>query len=202
MNRWIGLGFAMLCSGAAAQGMPPPGALDCKMLAGIPNAPMTVEGCERMMASHMELMSALATPGGERPGDDALTCAQIVDEMKTLEVTGVSAANAAEGKAASESVMAIVQRAQAEGMALGAAGTARTAAAAAVPGNVAGGAAATANLAEQQALSNKTAAELAPARDRMNASVGNAMGDLAKSMRENPRFARLMQLTVQRNCSV
>lgn len=178
-----------------------PGALDCRALAGIPNAPLTVEVCEQWIAAQAVLQDALNTPGGERPGDEQLSCAQIIEEMKTLKVAGVSQENAAAGKAAGQDVMAIMQRAQAEAMGLAGAQSARTMAAAATGSNAVAGATATVNAAESKALSDRVGREMAEPRQRMMQANVASMNDLAKSMRENPRFARLMQLTIQRNCT-
>jgi hypothetical protein len=193
-------GLLALVSLAHAQPAPPPGAFDCRMLAGMPHAPMSVETCERRMAVHLEMMSALDTPGGERPGDERMSCDAILAELKTMNVSGVSAANAAEGKAASENVMAIMQRAQMEAMGMMGAQTARSAAAAAVPGNAAGHAAAMGTMAEQKAMQDRVGAQMGPARDRLEAASMNAMGDLVRTMRANPRFARLVKLAGERNC--
>jgi hypothetical protein len=186
---------------ALAQRMSPPASgMDCKMLAAMPNPPMSVESCGQMMKTQTALRGAMNMPGGERPGDDTLTCAQIIEEMKTTGATGVSQANAAEGKAAAEDMKAAMQRAQAEAAALAATQTARTAASAAIPGNAAGGANATMNMAEQKALQDRVNAQVNPARDRVMQANANAMADLARSMRENPRFARLVKLAGERNC--
>ena len=191
------------CSPAAAQPMAStPDGFDCRMLASIPNAPMSVETCERRMAAHAQMMSALATPGGERPGDERMTCEQVAAEMKTMKVSGVSASTSAQGSAAASDVMSNMQRAQAEAMGMMAGQTARSAAAAMVPGNMAGHAAAMANMAEQKALQDRVSAELNPARDRLETANTNAIGELAKSMRENPRFARLVSLAIQRSCAM
>lgn len=198
------LAAVMLLPTAQAQQVsatPPDTAIDCQMLARMPNAPMTVDTCQKRMASHTAMMSALETPGGERAGDDRLTCNAITAEMKTLKVGGVTAANAAAGEAAGQDVMAIMQRAMAESMGMMATQTARSAAVAALPGNAAGHAAATANMAEQKAMQDRVTAEMSPARDRLETANTNSMGDLAKAMRANPRFARLMKLALERNCS-
>jgi hypothetical protein len=50
----------VLASFAAAQ--PSPGAVDCRMLANMPGAPMSVEACERRMAAQAEMMSAMEAP--------------------------------------------------------------------------------------------------------------------------------------------
>jgi hypothetical protein len=93
-----------------------------------------------------------------------------------------------------------MQRAMAESMGMLAAQTARSAAAAAVPGNAAGHAAATANLAEQTALQDRTAGQMSPARDRLEIANTGSTVDLVNAMRANPRFARLLKLGVERNC--
>lgn len=211
MVRWLayaavllhlsaGLALPLLAHAQQAHSLPSPDMIDCPMLARMPNAPMTVQACEKHMAAHQEMMSALEAPGGARPGDERMTCESIAAEMKTLKVSGVSAANAAEGEAAAKNAMAIMQRAQTEGMGMAATQTARSAAAAAVPGNAAGHAAATANLAEQKALQDRTAAQMNPARDRVMGANTNSMADLVKAMRANPRFARLLKLAGERNC--
>ena len=196
MRRTVLLIALLACAaGVRSQSMP---GMDCKALAAMPNAPMSVEACERQFGAYMQLMSAYETPGGERPGDERMTCANIGDEVKTMKFTGVSSANAAEGKAAGEDLMTALRRAQAQAMGLAAAQTGRTAATAALPG--AGGTAAMANMAEQKALQDRVAAEIHPARERATQANANSMNDLAKAMRENPRLARLIRLAVERDC--
>jgi hypothetical protein len=187
---------------AHAQQAPSPSAqtLDCQMLARMPNAPMTVQTCEKRMAVQLEMMTALETPGGARPSDEQMTCEAIAAEIRTLKVSGVASANAAEGAAAGNDAMSIMQRAMAESMGMMGVQTARSAAAAVVPGNAAGHAAATANQAEQKALQERTAAQMGPARERLEAANTNSMADLVKAMRANPRFARLLKLGAERNC--
>ena len=205
MTRWLTcMSFSVLtlASLAHAQQAQPPGAPDCKALAGLPNAPMTVEACELRMSAYADMISALDAPGGERPGDDRMTCDAIVAELKTINVSGVSATNAAEGRAAADEVMAIMQRAQTETMGMMAMQTARSAAAGPIPGNVAGHTAATANLAEQKMMQDRLAAQMGPARNRLDMASTNALGDLVRVMRANPRFARLVKLAGERNCSV
>lgn len=194
------LWLALAVGGAQAQAPAGPSGLDCRMLARMPNAPMTVEVCEKRMAAQMDLMSALETPGGERPGDDRMSCEAISAEMKSLKVTGVSAGNVAEGQAAAADLQAIMQGAMAETMGMMPAQTARAAAAAAVPGNAAGDAAARANLAEQKAMQDRVGSQLGPARNRAESAVTASIGDLTKAMRANPRFARLIKLGIERNC--
>ena len=196
----VAVSLAAMVSASRGQGLQASPAPDCSRLASMPNPPMSVATCEQMVKMQADMMGALNTPGGERPGDDKLTCAQIIEEMKSTRATGVSQANAAEGKAASEDLKAAMQRTQAEAAALSAAQSARSAAAAAVPSNAAGQAAAMANMAEQKAFQERAAAQINPARERTMQANANSMGDLSKSMRENPRFARLIKLAGERNC--
>ncbi len=197
----LSVGLPLLPPAHAQQApSPAPAMLDCQMLARMPNAPMTVQTCEQRMAVHLDMMSALETPGGARPGDERMTCEAIAAELRTLKVSGVSAANAAEGQAAGQDTMAIMQRAMAEGISMMAAQTARSAAAATVPGNAAGHAAAMANEAEQKALRDRTAGQMNPARERLEVANKNSTADLVKAMRANPRFARLLKLGGERNC--
>lgn len=197
----LSAGLALLPLAHAQQApSPAPGMGDCQMLARMPNAPMTVQTCEQRMAVHQDLMDALEAPGGARPGDERMTCEAIAAEMRTLKVNGVSAANAAEGEAAARDARSIMQRAMTEGMGMMGGQTARTAAAAAVPGNAAGHAAAMANQAEQKALQDRTAAQMGPARERLDAATTRSTAELVKAMRANPRFARLLKLGGERNC--
>ena len=55
--------------------------------------------------------------------------------------------------------------------------------------------------AESKALSGRASGEMATARQRMTQANIASMNDLARTLRENPRFARLLQLAQQRNCT-
>lgn len=191
----LGIGLAM------AQ-LPPPSAdeMDCSMLSRIPNAPMTVQTCEKRMAVQRELMRAIDTPGGERAGDERLSCEAITAELKTLRVRGVSPDRVAAGEAAGGEVTALMQRAMAQSAAMMGAQTLRSAGAAAVPGNAAGHAAAAANMAEQKALQDRVGAQMGPARDRLERENTDAMAELTQALRTNPRFARLVKLGMQKDC--
>ena len=188
-------------AGHAQPAAPAADGMDCRMLAQMPNAPMTVEACQKRMAAHADMMGAMNTPGGERPGDERMTCDAISAEMKSMKVSGVTASNAAAGEAAGRDLQAVYNRAMAEGAAMMGAQTARSAAAAAMPGNAAGHAAAMANQAEQKALQDRTAAQMGPARARAEAASMAATADLTKAMRANPRFARLIRLAGERGCN-
>lgn len=199
------LSLAMAAIPAFAQsptGMP---ALDCKQLAAMPNAPMSVAQCEQQNTVMREMLEAMNAPGGERPADDTLTCTQIIAELKSLSVAGVSAQNRAEAAAAGGDLKATTDRLAGETAALAASQGAKTAAAA-VAGGVGvpavSGAVASANAAEAAAFSARATAEVRPAQQRTTAAIAASQADLTQAMRANPRFGRLIRLSQERQCQV
>ena len=75
-------------------------AIDCKAFTSRPGAPMTFEQCQVQTAGHADPMQAMNQPGGERPGDEALSCEQITTELRQVSVAGVSRENRIESAAA------------------------------------------------------------------------------------------------------
>ncbi len=177
----------------------PDAAMDCSVLKRHPNPPMSVADCEAMKASQAALTGAVATPGGERPGDDAMTCEQIVDEMRSSNFAGVSVDTSEESKAACEELQTTVDRRNEMAQAMAARQAAATAAASLGP-NAVQGAVAAANSAEQQALARDAMRDVHGARGRATAAIAASSLELAASLQANPRFARLMQLVMAKNC--
>lgn len=173
--------------------------LDCSMLARMPNPPMSVEACEARKRSYGNLSQAAETPGGERPGDEAMTCTEIIAEMQASRFAGVSAGTAAEGAAAGTELRAAYEGGVTAAGTLAAKQGAETAALAMLP-NAVQGVVAYQHAAEQQALAARNAAAIGPARDRVMAANAASSDELAASLRANPRFARLMQLVQARDC--
>lgn len=171
--------------------------IDCNKLVSVPNPPMTMDACLAMQASATNLGSALAKPGGERPGDDAMTCDQIAAELHTMQVAGVSAEHAAESLAAGEQLQQSQRQAQAAAAAMGARQTAETAAVAGAP-NLVGGAVALRQAAEQQALAGRASAQIKGAQSRTTLAIAAATEDLAASMAANPRWGRLISMASAR----
>lgn len=183
-------------------GMP---TLDCSQLAAMPNAPMSVAQCEQQNTVMRQMLEAMNAPGGERPGDDTLTCAQIIAELKSLSVPGVSAHNRAEAAAAGRDLKATTDRVAGETAGLAASQGAKTAAAAVAGGAgvpAVSGAVASANAAEAAAFSARATAEVRPAQQRTTAAIAASQTDLTQAMRANPRFGRLIRLTQERQCQV
>ena len=173
--------------------------LDCSMLKRQPMPTMSVEDCEAMKASQAALSGAVATPGGERPGDEAMTCEQIIDEMRSSNFAGVSVDTANESKAAGEELQSTYERRNEMAQAMAARQTAATAAASLGP-NAVQGAVAAANSAEQQALAADATRDMRGARGRAMAANSASALELSANLQANPRFARLMQLVMAKNC--
>ena len=200
------LALALLPSLAPAQQRPQDlqqaaAALDCRQLAAMPNPPITVEACEAQKAAFANLGAAANTPGGARPGDASMDCAQIIAELQSSDFTGVSAETAAEGAAAGEQLREAMASNQARAMGLAARQTAETAAVSMGP-NAVQGAVALQHEAEQAALRRSAMAEIRPAQTRTGLANAASAQELAASLQANPRVATLMQLAAARNCQV
>lgn len=202
--------LALSASVLAAAAEPPghsganPSSFDCQSLATGPDAARAVEQCKADMSGMGDLMKAMNQPGGERPGDDRLSCDQIVAELRTVSGPGVSAKNRAESLAAGKQLQDTYNAQMAKGQTMAAAQTARSAAAAGIDiatgTNLAGAGATAQNTAEQAVLQADATAQVDAARARAAAAGANARGDLAASLRTNPRMGRLMQLVMAKNC--
>ncbi|MDP3660362.1 hypothetical protein [Phenylobacterium sp.] len=182
-----------------------PSSIDCAALARMPNAPMTQAACEQMMGQAKSMQSAMDDPAGQRPGDAAMTCDQVKAELSTQQNVGVSHEHVAEGQAASADYLSTEKRVKAEGAALSAGQTAVNTGAAAlslVPGvgAAASTAAAASTMAATNAFGQRANAELTPARQRLTSSAAASMGDVARSMQDNPRFATLARLAQEKDC--
>ncbi|MEO8365125.1 MAG: hypothetical protein ABI538_02850 [Pseudoxanthomonas sp.] len=65
----------------------------CDQLAAMPQAPMTAESCRKLLGV------AVDDPKTHRPGDEAMSCAQIFAELETRNPAGVSPEEAARHEA-------------------------------------------------------------------------------------------------------
>ena len=192
---------------AAAQNTIPTTApkVDCKALAAQAQGRMTVAQCEQQFGTYAGMIDAMNQPGGDRPGDDRLTCDQIAAELRSSPAPGVSREHAAEGVAAAEDYKARMARLQAEGAAASAAQASvnvGAAAAGAVVGNAASGAAMASQMAMQETMSAKARAEIDPAVARMQAANAASLGDVTRMLQSNPRVGKLIQLAAAKNCQI
>jgi hypothetical protein len=174
-------------------------AVDCEVLAKQPSPAMTVEACRAQQAAYGGLGQAVNTPGGERPGDESMSCAQIIAEMKSSHFAGVSAETAQAGVVAGQQLQDTYQRRMALAGTMGAQHMGESMAVAAAP-NAVQGAVMYKQTAEQQALARDAAAEMQPVRTRAMMANAASADELAANLQANPRFARLMQLVMQKNC--
>jgi len=176
----------------------------CDQLAGIPNAPMSAEACRSMMGMAQGMKSSGSDPSAVRAGDESLSCDQINAEMRSVATPMVSAETGAQARTAADAQMALMEKQQAEQkgfiagqMAMGVG----TAALGMVPGGgFAAMAAQQAMMAQQQAFAQKQMQEAAPVRAQTSQAITATTTEMTQSMRENPRFARLMNMSVEKSC--
>ena len=72
------------------------GSMDCAKLAGMPNAPMSLEACEKLQGTQQAYNRAASDPSAQRPGDDQMSCAQITAELKQQQYTAQDKTKVAE----------------------------------------------------------------------------------------------------------
>lgn len=210
---WLG------CAAALAQTQPstPAGAgspatqVDCGALAATRNSPITLDSCKQMMGGAQQAEAATNNPRGERPGDDAMSCADIEKEMGTMRDLGPSEASRAEAGAAATEYGAKVESKLAELHAEGVAGAMAVTAAANADLAVqlaTGGlvnphtaqAMQQAALAQGVARGDRMAKEMQPSGQRMFKATGGGAQEMAQQMQANPRFARLIGLAMAKDC--
>lgn len=164
----------------------------CDQLAGMPNAPMSVESCRSMLRMGED------DPSSHRPGDEALSCAQIFAELRTMQGEGVSDATAAQTDE-------VIRDGRALG-ALHAAEMARqmTPSPLAIASSLLPNAIGAALMAPEQARTVAAMAKLKTADARYSTQLGEHMAtntaELGQLMDANPRLPRLSQLAMQKNC--
>jgi hypothetical protein len=176
----------------------------CNDIASGPGAVMSLEACRSMMSMQQRMQAASSDPNAVRPGDENLTCAQIHEEIRA---TGpvMSQATIAQNQQAGQAGLAMMEKQKADTrgyvagqVALGVGSMALGM----VPG-VGGFATNAMQMAmdarekafeeRQDAATASIMAQSAPAIQATEAEIGEAV-------RTNPRYARLMQLVVDKSC--
>ncbi len=176
----------------------------CDQLAAMPNAPMSAEACRGMIGMAQGMKTSGSDPSAMRAGDETLSCDQINAEMRSVATPMVSAETSAQARVAADAQMALMQKQQAEAQGFVAGQMAMGVGAAAL-GMVPGGgyaamAAQQAMMAQQQAFAQKQAADAAPVRAQTSQALTATSTEMTQAMQANPRFARLMNLSVEKNC--
>lgn len=189
---------------------PPVGQVNCSALAANPKSPMSADLCRQMTNTARQAEAATKDARGARPGDDAMTCADIEREMGTMR-GGLSDASRAEGSAATAQYGAVMGSQMAKIQAEGAAATAATTAAAAadLATQFATGGLVnphTAAIVQQVAQAHSLAEgermgqERRPAEQRLLEAVGNNTQEMTQQLQANPRLARLVSLAMAKQC--
>jgi hypothetical protein len=184
---------------------------DCDQLATLPDAPMSVESCKQMMGAAQAYQAAARNPAAARPGDESISCEDIATEMRTLQGVGLSDAARQENATAAKNYQAKLAKQQAEMKAYGVGATAAVngAAAADAAATIGSGglvqthaaeAAQQAALAQGRVMGEKLAQERRPDEQRLAKAVGGSSAEMGRELQANPRYARLVQLAIARNC--
>lgn len=134
--------------------------MDCSVLVRQPQPTMTVAECERRKSSYGQLDAAVRAPGGERQGDEAMTCAEVIAEMQSMRFVCVTADTARASIAAGNRLRAAYGGGTSAAAAMGARHSAETMAVATMP-NAVQGAVMYRHAAEQAALGRANNASMA-----------------------------------------
>jgi hypothetical protein len=199
-----GLG-ALGARGAAGQ-MAPADDFDADICTDIASGgSMSLDACRSMMAMQQRMQAASSDPNAVRPGDENLTCAGIYAEIRASGWPMMSQATIAQNQQAGTNALSMMEQQKADtrgyvagqvalgvgatalGMVPGVGGFARQAADMAIDAR------AKAFEERQDAATSSIMAQSAPAIAATEAEIGEAV-------RTNPRYARLMQLVVDKSC--
>jgi len=199
-------GLGALGARGAAGEIAPVDDFDADICADIASAgAMSLEACRSMMTMQQSMQASSSDPNAVRPGDENLTCGQIHEEIRASGGPIMSQATIAQNQQASAAALAMMEKQKADTRGYVAGQVALSVGATAlgaVPG-VGGMARQAADMAidaranafeeRQEAGTAAIMAQSAPAIAATEAEIGEAV-------RTNPRYARLMQLVVDKSC--
>jgi len=187
------------------------GSMDCAKLAGMPNAPMSVEACEKLQGAQKAYNQSASDPSAQRPGDEQMTCAQITSELKqqqyaTQDKTKVAdlGATLTEQQKIIKKEEAILAKRQAEAQTAVAAATAADTATELATGGLVSGHALNAVEktldAQDKVEKERVMREDLPTTQKMISQTAGLGVDFSQQLQANPRLARLMQLADSKHC--
>lgn len=177
--------------------------MNCEQVAAQSRGAMSVESCKQMDAMRTAMTAAANDPSAQRPGDDKMTCDQIVAEIKQQRMPTTDAGKLAAAQTATGDYQKKNAEQQKEAEAIAAKESAELSAATRfAPTNAAGAAAAARVEAEQKATNERMSAEMAPVFNRMFGANIALTSDFVTQIAANPRLARLAQFAVDKHCSV
>ncbi len=177
----------------------------CNDIASGPSPMMSLDQCRSMMTMQQRMQSASSDPNAVRLGDESLTCAGIYDEIRASGWPMMSQATIAQNQQAGAAGLAMMekQKADARGYVAGQVAMGVGSVALGMVPGVGGLATNAMQMAmdarqkafeeRQEAATSAIMAQSAPAIQATDAEIGDAV-------RTNPRYARLMQLVVDKSC--
>ena len=198
-------------SNAKAAGGNMGGSMDCARLASMPNAPMSVEACEKLQGTQQAYNQSASDPSAQRPGDEQMTCTQITAELKQQQYTVQDKKKVAELDATTKEQQkiikkeeAILAKRQAEAQAAVAAATAADTATELATGGLVSGHALNAVEktldAQDKVEKERVMREDLPTTQKMISQTADLGADFGQQLQANPRLARLMQLADAKHC--
>jgi len=187
------------------------GSMDCARLASMPNAPMSVEACEKLQGTQQAYNQSASDPSARRPGDEQMTCTQITAELKQQQYTVQDKKKVAELDATTKEQQkiikkeeAILAKRQAEAQAAVAAATAADTATELATGGLVSGHALNAVEktldAQDKVEKERVMREDLPTTQKMISQTADLGADFGQQLQANPRLARLMQLADAKHC--
>jgi hypothetical protein len=187
------------------------GSMDCAKFASMPNAPMSVEACEKLQGTQQAYNQAASDPSAQRPGDEQMTCAQITAELKQQQYTAQDKTKVAaldgtlkEQQKIIKKEEAILAKRQAEAQAAVAAATAADTATEVATGGLVSGHALRAVEktldAQDKVEKERVMREDLPTTQKMISQTADLGSDFGQQLQSNPRLARLMQLADAKRC--
>ena len=187
------------------------GSMDCAKLAGMPNAPMSAEACEKLQGTQQAYNQAASDPSAQRAGDEQMSCTQITAELKQQRYTPQDKTKVAELDATTKEEQkiikkeeAILAKRQAEAQAAVAAATAADTATELATGGLVSGHALNAVEktldAQDKVEKERVMREDLPTTQKMISQTADLGADFGQQLQANPRLARLMQLADAKHC--
>ena len=166
---------------------------------------MSLDACRSMMEMQQRMQAASSDPNAVRSGDENLTCPQIYDEIRASGGPMMSQATIARNQQAGEAGLAMMekQKADARGYVAGQVALSVGATAlGAVPGvgGIARQAADMAIDARAKAFEERQEAGTAAIMAQSAPAIAATDAEIGEAVRTNPRYARLMQLVVDKSC--
>jgi hypothetical protein len=194
---------------APLNGMPP--GMDCDKIAAMPGATMSAESCKKMMGAQQAYNAAGADPSASRPGDEQMSCDQIMAEVQQQQYKAPDKVKVAQGQAAGTELQAKLSQQQAEITTIAVKQQAEldTAMAADRAAEMASGGVVrpqTAMVVQQQQMAQnkvtgeRMAKERAPQERQLMTSTGDVAADAGQQIANNPRLGRLIQLASAKHC--